>query len=499
MKRLWVIMAWMLMTVLAAAQVNVQLDGQAANAAGKRIAMYCYEDMLTQTERLVAEDIIDSAGRFHLGFYVNYPRLVYVEVECYSQSFYVEPGRHYEVYLPQFDWDIADRQNVYLAPVALPLEFLNLPANELNLQMLTMERTIDSVLDTHRVWFDFRFRPQKRYFDTLVAAVNRQVPDGENTFMNRYKEYTLAQLRLAMGFATRSQTAARHIAGKTVLYHDEAYMQLLFALYADAISQGMRKVPLHRLIHWVETGDLRTYIDSVGTDPLFYDEQLRELAVLVALKESYYDSRYNREAVARMVDLLGKRSKFSEHRRLAGRLSEKWSVKSGERRVENGEWRVENGERSVWNVELPDVEGNRVALDSLKGNWVYMSFVKVNDPSCQRELETLAHFKDSIYNKYDSVRFVTVCCDREFQKMYHLLRNSKKGARYNWTWLHFDGQYRWLEQLRVVSYPTFILLDPQGRRVYELAPTPESGFLLHAPWNREEKKSVGGQMIFENR
>ena len=458
-----------------AAQVNVELVGSSANAAGKRIALYCYEDMLTQTERLLAEDVVDSTGNFRLGCYVTYPRLVYVEVETYSQSFYVEPGRRYEVYLPEFDWGINEQQNVYLAPVALPLEFMNLPPDELNLQVLALERTVDSVLDTHRVHFDFRFHRDKRYFDTLMAAVNARVPDGENTFMNRYKDYTLARLQLALGFATRSQVAARYVKDQPVLYHDENYMLLLLDLYADLISQGMRKVPLHRLTDWVARGDLAAYMDSVGTEPLLYDEQLREVAVLVALKESYYDARYDREGVRRMVELLGSQSKFPEHGKLARRLLDKWSAEKGE----------QSSEKGVFDIVLPDVDGNRVSLDSLRGNWLYLSFVRVNDPHSQREIETMAYFRDSVYAKHPDVRFVSISCDREFQKMYHFLRNSKRGARYNWTWLHFDGDYRMLERLGVVSYPTFVLIDPEGRRPYELAPSPESGFLLHAPWDRD--------------
>lgn len=468
----------LLMGGAVAAQVNVELVGSSANAAGKRIALYCYEDMLSQAEQLLAEEVVDGTGAFRLGCYVNYPRLVYVEIETYSQSFYVEPGRRYEVFLPEFDWDINERQNVYLAPVALPLEFMNLPSDELNLQIMAMEEAVDSVMDTNRVWFDFRFHRQKRYFDTLVAAVNARVPDGDNTFMNRYKEYTLARLQLALGFATRAQLARRFINDQPVLYHDENYMLLLFDLYADFISQGMRKVPMWRLTEWVEQGNLAAYIDSVGTEPLLYDEQLRELAVLVALKESYYDARYDREGVLRMVEQLGAQTKFPEHRKLVERLKSKMG---------NTQSPSEDAQFSIFNSQLtlPDVDGNRVSLDSLRGNWVYLSFVRVNDAPSQREIETLAHFRDSVYGRYPNVRFVSVSCDREFQKMYHFLRNSKRGARYNWLWLHFDGDYRMLERLGVVSYPTFILIDPEGRRPYELAPSPESGFLLMAPWMKE--------------
>ena len=138
-------------------------------------------------------------------------------------------------------------------------------------------------------------------------------------------------------------------------------------------------------------------------------------------------------------------------------------------------------------MKLSDADGNRIGLDEFRGKWIYLSFVRVGDPNSLREIEALAHFKDSVYARNDDVVFVSISCDREFQKMYHFLRNSRRGPRYSWTWLHFDGQYRWLEQMGVVSYPTFLLFAPDGHQPYTVTPTPGSGFLLHAPW---EKKTV---------
>ena len=81
--------------------------------------------------------------------------------------------------------------------------------------------------------------------------------------------------------------------------------------------------------------------------------------------------------------------------------------------------------------------------------------------------------------------------------MFHLLKNSRKGARYNWTWLHFDGNYRLLERYGVVSYPTFMLLDPQGQLYYDYTPAPASGILLHGPWEKQdEEKEAGGAYRF---
>ena len=478
-RRLLTILCLFLLPALSFAQQNVEIVGTSANAAGRHVELLCYEDMLTMKERLIGETVVDSTGAFRLGCYITYPRLVVVQMECYSQSFYIEPGRRYEVWLPEFRWEQDEERNVYLDPVALPLEFLNLPADELNLKILRFDEAVDSFVSANRVHFDPRFKPKRQWMDSLQRAVEREgwnVKSGSSDFFDRYVYFSLAQMRYDMRFASRKQMLGK-VLPQPILYHDECYMRALLDVLGGMVSQGMRKVPKWRLTEWVHRGDLFHYLDSLGTEPLLYDEQLRELAALVALKESYYDPDYDPDEVTHMVQLLAERSKWDEHRKLAKRLV---GTEFGSRGSAMDE------DVTAEPPALPDADRQMVSLDSFRGKWVYLSFVRVGDPNSLREIEALAYFKDSVYAHNPDVVFVSISCDREFQKMYHFLRNSRRGPRYSWTWLHFDGNYRWLESMGVVSYPTFLLFDPEGRQPYTVTPTPGSGFLLHAPWQRHE-------------
>ena len=473
MKQTAILIALIALAASGVAQVNVQLRGQGENLAGKTVELYCYDDMLTLAERRLDECVADSNGAFELACYLTYPRLVFVQVELYSQSFYAEPGRTYQIFLPHFRWEQDEERNVFLDPVALPLEFLDLPDDELNLRILRFDSTVDAYLSAHRVHFDPRYKPNRTWMDSLEAACRPEGLDS-NSYFARYVDYSLAEMRYAMRFASRGRMWERHVEGKTLLYHDENYMRMLLTLADGMISKGTRKLPKWKIAEWVGEANLPVYLDSIGTDPLLRDEQLRELAALVALKESFYDADYSRDGVRQLVRQLGEQTKWEQHRALAQRLLELFD-------------RANEGSEPLRDVVLPDVDHRPVGLDSLQGKWLYISFVRANDANCQRELETMAHFRDTVYSQGD-VEFISIDCDREFQKMYHLLRNNRRGNNYHWLWLHFDGDYHLLERLGVVAFPTFLLVDPQGNRVYDYTPAPESGFLLHAPWQRKDAK-----------
>lgn len=465
------------------AQTNITISGEITDGAGKKVSLYRYSDMLTCTEVLLDQAEIAENDNFQLHAYANYPTMMILQIESYSQSFFVEPGRNYEVYLPEFDWDINEKKNVYLDPVALPLQFLDMPSNDLNALISNFEAVVAQYLDSHRVWFDSRFRPKKRYFDSLLVEVSKKAPDTKNEYFNRYKRYQLASLKYSMHFDSRRNLMNEYIKGQPILYYDDNYMAFFTTLFANSVSKGTKVIPAWQLGHWVNTLNLSVFIDSLGTDTLLRHEQVREIVALQALQEAFYQPRYyEADKVVKMIEMIGAQSKFPDHKILAQHLIESLKI-------------AEEGS-AMPSFTLPNVDKEPVSLDSLKGKWVYISFVRVGDPNCVGEIETMAHFYDTIRAQYPNVEFVTVCCDREIQKMYHFLNNTKKGRSYNWPWLHFDGNYDLLQYYGVVAYPHFILLNPEGNLQYSVTPAPASGFLMRGPWIPKQNKSNESEASF---
>jgi hypothetical protein len=111
-------------------------------------------------------------------------------------------------------------------------------------------------------------------------------------------------------------------------------------------------------------------------------------------------------------------------------------------------------------------------------------------------METMAHFKNQVYSNSDSVEFITIVCDREFQKMFHFLKNSRHSKNYDWTWLHYNGNYDLLRHFQITAYPWFVLINPQGNIHYDITPAPSTGFLLNAPWNRNNDNDTPQRELF---
>lgn len=472
MKRL-LLTGWMVLMALAAvAQTNVEISGEVVGGAGKRVVLGGYSDMLTQSEVVLDSMTMGEDGKFALHCFANYPRLVFIQIEFYSQSFYIEPGRTYNVYLPAFDWDMDEKRNVFLEPVALPLEFLGVDSTELNIKIMRYEALVDSFVTANRERLDFRFKPERKVWGELEKLVestqDKSLPkeEGQEDFFERYVRFNMLEMKLAMRMDSRKNLVNKYIANEPIRYYDESYMRFFLALFEHTITDGTKKVAQWQMADLIDRGDLGRWLDTLGLDPLLQNEQVRELAALQALKEMFHSKMYYRESVMQMTQKLGEQTKFPEHRQLAERLLASQQASS-----------LRMGKKGL-SFELPDVDKKKVRLEDFRGKWVYIAFVRTGDPNSVKEIETMAHFRDTVYLAHPEVVFVSVVCDREFQKMYHFVKNSRRGARCNWTWLHFDGNYEMLERWGVTSYPTFVLLDPEGRRVYDWTPWPASGILM---------------------
>lgn len=471
MRPLFLIIVLFLCVGELSAQRNIAIHGSAANGAGRRVELLKTSDAISGLESVIDSATIDDNNSFELRCYANYPMLVTLQVENYSQSFFVEPATEYSVFIPSFDWNLDEKRNIFLDPEPLPLVFQNLKTGNVNSTIDSIDRYISNFVSDNYFYFDQKFKPSAYYFDSLETLLRKAFPDGRNDFVDRYKMFQLAQLKYSLKFDSRRNLVKRYIKNQPILYHDENYMSLFATLYAYSISKGTKDIPVYRLAHWVNNLDLETYIDSIGVDPLLRHEQVRELAALQALRESYYNFHYyNPDMVVKMIQKLAQKSKFPEHRLIADNI-----IRSFHNREESESF-------SIYDVSLPDVDKQAVSLGSFEGKWIYIAFVRSGDPFSVSEIETMAHFKEDAY-KNKNVEFVSIDCDREFQKMFHFLKNTKHGDRFNWTWLHFDGNYQLLRNFQVTAYPWFVLINPQGKVQYDITPAPSSGFLLNAPWN----------------
>ena len=453
---------------------NVTIKGKTINAQDKTIEVYRYADNFSKQEVLLDSQKITDNQTIDLEFTVRHTTLVFIQIENYSQSFFVEPGMDYNIVIHQFEWNIDEKMNVYQNPIALPVEFVDLERDDLNFQISAYDSTESEMFLKYRMFLDFRFKQDKSRMDTMFSTLQSVCNDSENEFFLSYKRHRMAELEYMFGLKSAKNIAEQYFKGQPIEYDDEGYASLFNVYFSNFISKGTKELPIETLARWVDENDLFKYMDSIGIYPVLQHEQLRELVALKALQESYYNPYYNSEMVVKMIERLSNESKFSRHREIAENILNMFQT-------------TDKG-KELPSFTLIDVEKNVVDLNDLKGKWLYVSFVRLADANSLREIETLKFYRDSVYKTSD-MEFLTISCDREFQKLYHFLKNSKKGASYDWLWLHFDNNYKMLDFFGVTTYPHFILIDPEGNVKSYSEMSPGEGYFINSKWLKPEQEN----------
>ena len=259
MKKLIAVIVLMVCTLTVASQ-NVSVKGKTINAKGKTIEIYKEADKFSKQEQLLDSYTIDDNQIFEFAFTVKYPTLVFIQIENYSQSFFVEPGKDYELVIHEFRWNIDEEMNVYQNPVALPIEFIGLDDDDLNYQISAFDSVESEMILKYRMFLDFRFKKDAKRIDTMLTALNNVWNDSENQFFISYKKHKIAELQYLLRLQPAKKIADEYFKGQLIQYDDEGYTSLFNSFFSDYISRGTKQLPVETLSRWVDEGDLFKYL-----------------------------------------------------------------------------------------------------------------------------------------------------------------------------------------------------------------------------------------------
>jgi peroxiredoxin len=121
-----------------------------------------------------------------------------------------------------------------------------------------------------------------------------------------------------------------------------------------------------------------------------------------------------------------------------------------------------------------------VQLSDFKGKVVLLNFFTTWNTSALEELELMR----SIYPKFnDKVVFISICCDREFMKLFYF----EKDKKYEWNMLHLNNDYDLLESYGVQTLPYFAIINKDGSFYKCPAPVPSQNLemVLNAVLNKK--------------
>lgn len=438
---------------------NIKIQGIGKNISDKKIRLIEVNDLLSQYEKEIDSFVVKDSI-FDFSITLDAVKILIIRIETYDYSFIAQPGKTYKLRILPFNFNINDSINTLLYRVNLPIIIENEKDNDLNRKIFDYNSIIgDFIIDNNKSLLVLRDR---KVIDSLKNMISQFSKYNNDNYFKDYIEYSSAILFHSTNQISREEIKKKLFYNKPILYDNIGYMECFDYIYSNYYSLGNKYISTVNLDFWLAKKDYFSLVDSLGIDTLLRNEVFRELVLLKGLKEAFYSKNYIDYEVIDMLEKFIYETKFAEHKKIANNLIELLKNKSF------------NGQNPN-SFELKSIEGKNISSSELTGKPTLISFVKINEVPSLRELNILNNFADSLKYNYN---LLTITCDRNMETTYNFKVNSKIGSKYNWDFAHFDNKWDLLENFNIRVFPTFVLLNEDGKVLQNPMRSPSEGSLL---------------------
>lgn len=444
---------------------NTVLRGTAPEYAGMVLDFMAYSNQISYTEKVMGTAKVDAQGSFSVSFDIRSPQLIFTRAGVYFLYLYAEPGTEYTVQLPpRQDKKPEEKLNPYFEEKMVHLVIGECRKNgqvvptqqELNFFI----RSFDDYYGPYMAKYAYNVATQGEMNDrdSTIRKIKTLFPDIPNVFYNEYKNYKIGFLKL-LSFKNKSRSISNeYFLNKPILYDNPAYAELFNQVYDRYFSYFGRTT--QGKVIYDDINLKKSYSGLQKTllqDNVLNNDSLREFVILKCLYDEFYGSNFSRESLLVILDSLIEKTTIPEHRQTGMEIRSKIT-------------RLLAGYRPP-DFKLSDQGGNLRSLDDFKGKYTYLMFCTTQNYACITEFEQVK----KLYQKHaDKLNIVTILADDDFAASKKFIQ----GKQLPWTFLHYANSPDILKEYDIRAFPTYFLLDPEGRLVLSPAPSPMENFEL---------------------
>lgn len=426
--------------------------GKAPFAKGKEIRISAPCDMITYYREVLAVDTIKPDGSFTLTFANDTTQLVQLAIQTSKAEFYVERGKAYQLTIDM------DPQ---LFPLIDPMAYggylqirnedsLSTPTTEINKQIALFDYRLYDLIDyfSPNILSDMT----REEVDSILYYLKEDYPLNYNPthFFDAYCYYSIAFLeRIAMQ-KNKDSLYIKYLDNEYLLYDNPAYMDFFNTFYDQFIylSSHINRKALITCIN--EDRDYFALFNLVGNDPLLVNQRIRELVILKNLMQLYDNKNFNKESILTIIQQIKESTHFDEHKEIAQNIIHVLTT---------------TGQGKPLPVaHFKEITGIDFNLSDYQGKWVFIQLFHTSCQDCIREMTMLK----KLHEKYgEKVSIISLSLDFNLG---HLLQFKEKYPQFDWSFIHFNNDFVWLDQMQITTLPDNLLIAPDGTLSQRYAP-----------------------------
>lgn len=437
--------------VYAQKGTRCELRGTAPEYAGQVISVSTPSDFISHTTRELSTDTVGADGSFRFTFPLLEPRILTLSLGAYTAYLYLAPGEHMQVgFPPRKDMTEAERLNPFYEPLEVQLRDKARDTSTINDRIarfdMEFERMGDSVL-LRTARSDPQGLRQKAY-EHLLGCQN----PCYQPFVNEYIRYRAGLFAYLAKYMRAKQLSETFFQTEPVLYANPAYMTLFNLVYDRYfLLHGLTKKgrEIHRAVSTERSlYKLNRVLDQ---NENLKQDSLREMVILKNLYDEFFSDKFSRKALQTILDSLYVRTTVPEHSDIANVIRERIT-------------RLLPG-FIPHSFKLRDANGKLYTTQDFAGKLILLNFCATTSYTCLQDFALLKTMKEQFGEK---LAIVCISTDRKVEDFQNFIGQTD----FPFTFLHYGNQPELVKNYDIRAYPTYFLLDEEGRIILSPAPSP---------------------------
>lgn len=457
---------------------EVVIEGKATFASNSKIRITTFSDYITWQPQETAVGKIDKNGDFKLSFKLKQISLVQISILRSKAEFFVSPGYSYNF---QIDMDSLGHQSFdpTIQNQYLKISVTEIDTNDINLKINHFNNRLDEILAPYA--YDIMRYNDVTAFDSVCAQVAQEFPILHNpdNYYHSYIFYSLANIERIIYKKSPKKIYAKYLDNDYILYNNPAYMDFFNGFYDNYLynSPRIKKSDLEQNIN-IEP-NYNALFNAIGKDFLLVNERLREFVIIKNLGQFLGNEEFDAGNILKLLEHIETTTHFPDHKTFIFNIIQKY--------------KKENFRLETPNFIFKTPKGSDFRFSKLNGKPVYVQVFRTDCPDCIREMKLIEELKKTYDEK---IEFVSISVDYDITK-FEKFRLSY--PEFDWTFVHFNDQYNWMDYFEINSLPEYYLLSEDGNMMQRYAPAPTKGLSQYLQMHFYEEEDIPENPMFQQR
>lgn len=428
---------------------HVTIKGIAGAHKKQQIAIYLYDDLITNSQTRVDADTVDARGNFELSLDIKAPQVALIRTEKLVGKIYLQPNFIYGIIFPP-----ADSTRFIAGGTEQSVDIIvNGDSTELNARIIDFNNRFDEFWRKHYKAFVAKRIHQD--LDSFQMLMNKRYEKVKLTYFKQYVEYSFAMMNENTG-RHRNYLAKQFLFGKPIDYDNYEYMEFFNQYFKQYLQKQTVTKNGNLLLDAInEQGNFAHLNELIKGDPILKNDTLRELVLIKGLFELYYAPHYNKTKIRDMFSQVNASSKIPEHRTITSNI-------------------LRNINNLLAGTDAPDfvllnAKRDTVRLSELAHRFVYLNFFASWCTDCQEQFKK----QEELFKKYkDKITFVSISIDQDTSAFKTFVKQNPK---YGWQFLYAGNNKELIQRYNASSVPVYYLISPWGKLIQSPAMKPDEG------------------------